>query len=60
MFIGGEGKAYFGKIIIVDTESNAGEIKNITKTVLCADFLPIKPWILAVGGGIKILYQNLY
>lgn len=46
----GEGKNQFGRVILVDTGTNAGELNAVAGTLNSCSFRPERPYKLALGG----------
>ena len=46
----GEGKKQFGRVVMLDTGMNVGEIGYVTSTLNSCSFRPERPYKLAVGG----------
>jgi WD40 repeat protein len=50
MVIGGEGKTFFAKVILVDSGSSIGDLIGVSHKVLCCDLRPARPFRIALGG----------
>lgn len=46
----GAGKNNFGRVILVDSGTNAGEISGVSANLTCCHFRPERPYNLALAG----------